>query len=88
MLVEYRGQIFADKYYFISSMPTEKGVSGAPLIMKDDQNLLIIGLHARKITEFLEKKAEIKLRREMLEEIRNNFKQIVHCYDYGKFGIT
>ena len=61
----------SDKYYFISRMQTERGVSGAPLIMKDDKNLQIIGLHTMKINGLV---AEIKLRREMFEEIRNNFK--------------
>ena len=87
-MIEYRGQVFSDKYYFISSMPTEKGVSGAPLIMKDDKNAQVIGLHAKKIKGFEGKNAAIKLREEMFEEITNNFKTTLHSYDCGKFGIT
>jgi hypothetical protein len=74
VLVEYRAQIFSDKYYFISRMPTEKGISGAPLIVKDDKNLQIVGLHGKKITGFVGNNAAIKLRREMFEELRKSFK--------------
>ncbi len=70
MLAEYRGQVFSDEYYFISSMQTEIGVSGAPLILKGDKNLQIIGLHAIKTKDFV---AAIKLRMEIFEEIENNF---------------
>ena len=87
-MIEYRGQVFSDKYYFISSMPTENGVSGAPLIMKDDKNAQVIGLHAKKIKGFLRNNAAIKLREEMFEEITNNFKTTLHSYDCSKFGIT
>ncbi len=52
-------------------MQTERGVSGAPLIMKDDKNVQIIGIHAMKRNGLV---GEIKLRMEMFEEIKNNFK--------------
>ena len=86
-MVEYRGQVFSDKYYFISTMPTEKGVSGSPLILKDDKNAQVIGLHAKKIYGFVRNIAAIKLREEMFEEITSNFKKTLHFYDCGKFGV-
>ena len=30
-------------------MPIEKGVNGAPLVLKNGQNFQVIGLHAEKI---------------------------------------
>ena len=86
-MVEYRGQVFSDKYYFISTMPTEKGVSGSPLILKDDKNAQVIGLHAKKIYGFVRNIAAIKLREEMFEEITNNFKKTLHSYNCSKFGV-
>ena len=56
--------------------------------MKDDKNAQVIGLHAMSISDFVDNRAAIKLREEMLEEIRNNFKTTLHSYDCGKFGIT
>ena len=87
-MVEYRGQVFSDKYYFISTMPTEKGVSGSPLILKDDKNAQVIGLQAISINDFVDNHAAIKLREEMFEEITNNLKTTFHSYNCGKFGIT
>ena len=86
-MVEYRGQVFSDKYYFISTMPTEKGVSGSPLIRKGDKNAQVIGLHAKKIKGFERNNAAIKLREEMFEEITSNFKTALHSYNCCKFGV-
>ena len=69
-------------------MPTKIGVSGSPLIMKDDKNAQVIGLHAMSINEFKDNRAAIKLREEIFEEIGNNFKTTLHSYDCSKFGIT
>ena len=68
-------------------MPTEVGVAGAPLIMKDNKNAQVIGLHAKKIYGFVRNIAAIKLREEMFEEITSNFKKTLHFYDCGKFGV-
>ena len=87
-LVEFGGQIFSDKYYFITKMRTKVGVSGGPLIMKGDKNEQVIGLHAMSLNEFVDNRAAIKLREEMFEEITNNFKTTLHSYDCGKLGIT
>ena len=90
-MVEYRGQSFSDKYYFITSMPTDKGVSGSPLIRKDESNFQIIGLHARKIKAFGGNlHAALKLRDEIFEEINGKFKSTLalDSYNCGKFGIT
>ena len=86
-LVEYGGQVFLDKYYFINKMRTKIGVSGSPLIMKDDKNAQVIGLHAKSINDFVDNRAAIKLREEMFEEITNNFKTTLHSYDCSKFGV-
>ena len=48
-LVEYRGQVVSGKYFFLSSMPIEEGVNGAPLVLKDNQGFQIIGLHTQSI---------------------------------------
>ena len=80
-MVEYRGQSFSDKYYFITSMPTSPGVSGSPLIRKDDPNFQIIGLHAKKLRAFAGNfHAALKLREEMFEEIKDKFQSTIHFY--------
>ena len=89
--MEYRGQSFSDKYYFITSMPTYPGVSGSPLIRKDEANFQIIGLHAKKIMAFGGNfHAALKLRDEIFEEITSKFKSTLalDSYNCGKFGIT
>ena len=86
--MEYKGQSFSDKYYFITSMPTDKGVSGSPLIRKDESNFQIIGLHARKIKAFGGNlHAALKLRDEIFEEIKGKFKSTLALdyYNCGKF---
>ena len=90
-MVEYKGQSFSDKYYFITSMPTSPGVSGSPLIRKDEANFQIIGLHAKKIMAFGGSfHAVLKLRDEIFEEIKGKFKSTLalDSYECGKFGIT
>ena len=84
-MIEYSGQVFSDKYYFITKMPTKIGVSGSPLIMKDDKNAQIIGLHAISIKDFVDNHAAIKLREEIFEEISSNLKTTFHSYDCSKF---
>ena len=87
-MVEYKGQSFSDKYYFITSMPTDKGVSGSPLIRKDEANFQIIGLHAKKIMAFGGNfHAVLKLRDEIFEEITEKFKSTLalDSYECGKF---
>ena len=84
--MEYRGQSFSDKYYFITSMPTDKGVAGSPLIRKDDANFQIIGLHAKKIRAFGGRfHAVLKLRDEMFEEIKDKFQSTLYSYNCCKF---
>ena len=85
-MVEYRGQALSDKYYFITNMPADKGVSGGPLIMEKDQNLQIIGLHAKKLSAYLGNfHGVLKLREEMFEEIKDKLVSTLHSYDYSKF---
>ena len=84
--MEYRGESFSDKYYFITSMPTDNGVSGSPLIRKDEPNFQIIGLHAKKIRAFAGNfKAALKLRDEMFEQIEDKFQSTLHFYNCSKF---
>ena len=84
--MEYRGESFSDKYYFITSMPTNSGVSGSALTRKDDPNFQIIGLHAKKIRVFAGNfNAVLKLRDEMFEQIEDKFQSTLHLYNCSKF---
>jgi hypothetical protein len=65
-------------------MPSEKGVSGGPLIRENDKNIQVIGLYGTKTKGYA---TAIKLRKEMFEDIEKNFKSTLHSYNCRKFGI-
>ena len=85
-MIEYNGEIFVDKYYFVLEMPVKSGTSGSPLFKSDDEDYKIIGIHAKDIegliTSFY---ASLKLRREILIYMQENFTQLYYEWNCGKY---
>ena len=74
-----------DKYYFVFNMPVTKGVSGSPVICKDDEEFKIVGLHAKNMERLIKTyHASLKLRVEIIDDVKENFNYLCYMWNGSK----
>ena len=89
---ELKGNAVDDTNFLIYTMDTYYGLSGSPIFSCHNGSYIIRGIHQRDISDIIDndsksltKKAGLKLRLKMFEDINVHFRSSTHRYNLGIF---